>query len=182
MNEYNHHQYAHIYNQNHNNGYINNGIFSPDFPFYPPPPNPSPNYIYQCNFPPSPNYNQLPFSPPQSPVPLAPQICSPQSQIAVAPQAPSEQKQEQEQERRYEVEEVIDTKYDFTKSVWEYKVKWKGYPHTDNSWISEIDGVEELVLIYWQQRYFKKKLKSRLKKSIKKKIERNLRKLLNKHN
>ena len=93
------------------------------------------------------------------------------------------EEQIEDEDTRYDVETVIDARYKFHDSTWEYLVHWKGYPHSEDSWISDIEGAEEAVLLYWQKTYLKEELqKHSLKKSIKKKLEKHLKKLQKKHN
>ena len=42
-------------------------------------------------------------------------------------------------EEEYEVEDIIDDRYNWSKRKRQYLVKWVGYPASENSWVNEQD-------------------------------------------
>ena len=44
-----------------------------------------------------------------------------------------------EGEEEYEVESIINDRYNRQKRKCQYLVKWKGYPHSENSWVDQKD-------------------------------------------
>lgn len=60
-----------------------------------------------------------------------------------------EDKRLQEKENKYEVEELLDKRYDASKQETQYLVKWKNYSHQDNTWEPEallFEDVPDLVV------------------------------------
>jgi hypothetical protein len=63
-----------------------------------------------------------------------------------------------EQEQRYEVDAIRDSRVDKQGKRYEYKVHWKGYPEKENSWVHEkdFDGLA-LIRKYWKEKNDAKK-------------------------
>ena len=68
---------------------------------------------------------------------------------AYGPQPPKPPPELIDGEEEYEVEDIIDDRYNRRKRKRQYLVKWKGYPASENSWVDEQDlHSDELLADY----------------------------------
>ncbi|KAF9482605.1 hypothetical protein BDN70DRAFT_874778 [Pholiota conissans] len=85
--------------------------------------------------------------------------------------ASDDEEGEEDEGTEYEIEEVLDAKRGyFPDGRMGYFVKWKGYEHSENSWVDEVDATNAIDLVneYWRKNPPKKKVVSAAKKSPKK--------------
>ncbi len=74
-----------------------------------------------------------------------------------------------QKQKNYEVEKVVTHTMNWDINMVEYIVKWKGYPESENSLVSDTESCEAIIAEYWCQKCIDESMKNKKKNKIKRK-------------